>query len=163
MEVLLETVILIINVISKFLYLGGVVLVQLKNKARSPFSSRLTQLRRNSGMTQREVAQYLSIDRSTYAYYETDKTRPDFETLCRMARMFRVSTDYLLGREDELPDTVEVHDTPLTLEGPAETVPLSALTEEERAFVFLYREMTAEQKNALLEFAMTTLHHLEKP
>ena len=42
---------------------------------RSVFAHRLRMLRRQMGVTQKEIAQSLNIDRSTYAYYETDKDR----------------------------------------------------------------------------------------
>ena len=59
-----------------------------KQRNRTIFSRRLTQLRRNNGMTQKQIAQSLSIDRSTYAYYELDKTKPDFETLVRISNIY---------------------------------------------------------------------------
>lgn len=49
-------------------------------------------------MTQKQIVQSLSIDRSTYAYYELDKTKPDFETLVRISNIYQVSVDYLLGQ-----------------------------------------------------------------
>ena len=64
------------------------------------FCNRLRALRGYHNLTQRHIAQSLIIDRSTYAYYETGKTHPDFETLTRIARMFGVSTDYLLGLDE---------------------------------------------------------------
>ena len=66
-----------------------------ENNSRSVFADRLRELRKISRMTQKQVAQILNLDRSTYAYYETDTTKPDYNTLVRIARMFRVSTDYM--------------------------------------------------------------------
>ena len=60
----------------------------------------LRMLRVRARMTQKQVAQILNLDRSTYAYYETATTCPDYETLVRLAKMYRVTTDYLLGLED---------------------------------------------------------------
>lgn len=75
---------------------------------RSVFAHRLRMLRRQMGVTQKEIAQSLNIDRSTYAYYETDKTNPDLITLRRIASIFHVSTDYLLGIE-----TPAIHAAPV--------------------------------------------------
>lgn len=66
------------------------------------FAERLRVLRGNSGMTQWQIAQALNISRSAYAYYETGATRPDFDTLTRLAQIFRVSTDYLLGVDENV-------------------------------------------------------------
>ena len=74
----------------------------MSRRAKQPlaFAERLRVLRGNSGMTQWQIAQALNISRSAYAYYETGATRPDFDTLTRLAQIFRVSTDYLLGVEE---------------------------------------------------------------
>lgn len=62
------------------------------------FSERLTQLRNERGLTQKELSEILFIDRSTYAQYEIGRREPDFATLSKFADYFLVSTDYLLGR-----------------------------------------------------------------
>ncbi len=56
----------------------------------------LRHLRRVNYMSQKDLAQALQIDRSTYAYYELGKTRPEFETLICLARAYGVSVDSLL-------------------------------------------------------------------
>lgn len=72
-----------------------------KNKQRTILGARLRRLRRLYGLTQQEVAKHLHMERSTYAYYEADKTEPDLHTLDRIATLFRVSTDFLLGRKGD--------------------------------------------------------------
>ena len=67
-------------------------------KKRTALGNRLRDLRRLYGLSQREVAEKLYITRSSYAYYETGRTEPDLHTLCEIAGIFQVSTDYLLGR-----------------------------------------------------------------
>lgn len=69
-------------------------------KIRTALGNRLRTLRRCNGMTQREVAARLHLDRSTYAYYEIGTTEPDLHTLGEIAGIFQVSTDFLLGREE---------------------------------------------------------------
>ncbi len=69
-----------------------------RQKKRTALGNRLRTLRRCNGMTQREVAARLHLDRSSYAYYEIGKTEPDLHTLSEIAGIFQVSTDYLLGR-----------------------------------------------------------------
>lgn len=125
-----------------------------EKKDRSLFAARLRQLRLYSGMTQQEVAQSLKLDRSTYAYYETDKSRPDYDTLLRIANIYHVSTDYLLGRVDELVDSrAVVAREPraaykVRLPG-AEA--LSLLPDDERAFLVVFRQLDAAQRDALFD------------
>lgn len=59
---------------------------------------RLKQLRKDHKLTQDEIAGKLGIARSTYSGYETGKAEPDNLTLQKIADLFQVSTDYLLGR-----------------------------------------------------------------
>ena len=49
-------------------------------------------------MTQEEVAQYLNIGRVAYTLYETGKNIPTTESILKLAELYNVSTDYLLGR-----------------------------------------------------------------
>ena len=64
---------------------------------------RLKELRKEKGLTQKNVADYLGINMRTYQYYEgkDDKAhRPDLETLVILADYFDVTLDYLVGRSD---------------------------------------------------------------
>ena len=49
--------------------------------------------------TQKEVADFLGIERSTYAKYENGSSEPTFETLRRLAEYFETSSDELMGFE----------------------------------------------------------------
>lgn len=49
-------------------------------------------------LTQKEVAAFLGVDRSTYNKYETGDSEPNFDTICRLADFFDVSVEYLMGR-----------------------------------------------------------------
>lgn len=51
--------------------------------------------------TQKEVANKLGIHQSTYTKYETGDSDPSSEMLLKLAEIFEVSTDYLLGREQK--------------------------------------------------------------
>ena len=54
-------------------------------------------IREKFGYTQQQIADVLCIDRSTYSYYETGKTRPDLATLVTLAEIFQTTVDGLLG------------------------------------------------------------------
>lgn len=128
---------------------------------RTIFSRRLTQLRRSNGMTQKQIAQSLSIDRSTYAYYELDKTKPDFETLVRISNIYQVSLDYLLGQSDSpsSPSVVVREPGPTYGDALSESVPLSGLSEDEQSFIIMYRQMDDQQRRSMLEYALSCLRN----
>lgn len=62
-------------------------------------SQKLKKLRENSGYTQLQIANALSIERSTYTYYETGKTTPDINTIIKLAKIFNVSYTDLFETE----------------------------------------------------------------
>ena len=64
---------------------------------RTTLSQRLRLLRVASGMKQEDVAVQLGIGRSAYTYYELSRSKPDYDTLIQLAKMFHVSVDYLVG------------------------------------------------------------------
>lgn len=64
------------------------------------FSKRLHDLRVERGITQKELADRLSLGRSTVAGYESKGKQPDNARLCLLADFFGVSVDYLLGHTD---------------------------------------------------------------
>ena len=55
----------------------------------------LRMLRLNNKLTQRQVAEFLEVDRSTYTYYETGKIKPDTKTLTKLCCIFNVSLEVL--------------------------------------------------------------------
>ncbi|KUO75138.1 MAG: transcriptional regulator [Desulfosporosinus sp. BRH_c37] len=62
---------------------------------------RLLYLRNLRKLTQEELAKIFCMSRSTYAQYEVDRRKPDYDTLHRIADYFNVSTDFLLGRTED--------------------------------------------------------------
>ncbi|MYL50287.1 helix-turn-helix domain-containing protein [Halobacillus litoralis] len=66
---------------------------------------RMKYLRQSKKMTQSELAEKLNITRGTYAHYEIEKRKPDYDTLQKIADFYDVSTDYLLGRTEQQTST----------------------------------------------------------
>ena len=64
----------------------------------SKFSERLREVRANSRMKQREVAEYLGVKLQTYQGYEMSRSEPSIQKLVALADYFDVSLDYLMGR-----------------------------------------------------------------
>ena len=64
------------------------------------FSERLKQLRAERKLTQRQVAMMLGVTRSTLSTYETQARYPSYDILVSLSRIYGVTTDYLLCKED---------------------------------------------------------------
>lgn len=58
---------------------------------------RLKDLRDELQLDQKEMGEKLSLTPSAYGYYEQGRNEPSLETLIKIAKIFDVSTDYLLG------------------------------------------------------------------
>lgn len=110
----------------------------------------LKELRKNGQLSQQQVADILQINRSTYAYYETGKSKPKLSTLKKLAAIYGISIDSLLGREEEF-DEVAVSSTPYDAGWKADTQ-VSALSAFEQAVLLKLRLMNREQKEKLLSY-----------
>ncbi len=64
-------------------------------------AERLSLLRKERDMTQKEVSQELGISLNSYQRYETDEREPTAPILVQMAKFYNVSLDYLVGLTDE--------------------------------------------------------------
>lgn len=65
------------------------------------FSARLKELRKKAGLTQLDVAHQLNLSKATVSYYEQTIRCPSPEILVKLADIFHVTTDYLLGMESK--------------------------------------------------------------
>ena len=70
------------------------------------FNNRLRELRMQSGLTQLQLAQRLGITKSVISFYELSERAPSPDVLIRLANIFHVSTDYLLGLDKR--ETIDV-------------------------------------------------------
>jgi len=78
----------------------------------SDFSERLKNLRERNGWSKTYVADKLQLkNMQTYANYEYGKREPDLEILSKIANLYDVSTDYLLGNNSK--DSSENYDNDL--------------------------------------------------
>lgn len=57
----------------------------------------LRQARKAKGLTQSEVAHAIGLTQNGYSYWENGKAKIDKDQLLKLAELFEVSTDYLLG------------------------------------------------------------------
>jgi len=63
------------------------------------FNKRLRALRMNNKLTQQVMADNLGITLNAYQKYEQAERTPSFDCLVKIADIFKVPTDYLLGRD----------------------------------------------------------------
>ncbi len=103
--------------------------------------ARLRQLRKERGMSQQSLATQLKLARTTLTMYETDQREPDHHTLHRIADLFQVSTDYLLGRTDDPTPPRAAHDDTVETEAAHRTDdPMADLPEEARRSLLEFQE-----------------------
>ncbi|MBP3447467.1 MAG: helix-turn-helix transcriptional regulator [Clostridia bacterium] len=58
---------------------------------------RLKDLREDSDIKQKEIAEYLHIKQNTYSQYENGQRQLPIDILIALAKYYHVSTDYILG------------------------------------------------------------------
>lgn len=63
-------------------------------------NERIKELRLLNGMSQVEMAAKLGISKQSVSNWENDNIQPSIEMLLKIAALFSVSTDYLLGLEN---------------------------------------------------------------
>lgn len=59
----------------------------------------LRDFRKAKGLTQKELAKMIGMSQTNYSYYETNGYLPDSETLIKLAKIYGVTLDKLLGLE----------------------------------------------------------------
>jgi len=117
----------------------------------------LQQLRKRSELTQKQVADVLHIDRSTYAYYEGGTTEPDLKSINKLAKIFNVPPACLLPDNDgsvnvSLCDVTDGVDTGFFIKEGAldpKDEKIYSLSKEERSFVVWLRTLSPAQKAKL--------------
>ena len=100
------------------------------------FADKLIRLRKKSGWSQEELAEQMGVSRQSISKWEGAQSIPDLEKIIKLAKLFSVSTDYLLL--DELGD---------------EQTEAPALPGEERPAL---RRVSMEEANAFLEIKAKT-------
>lgn len=60
----------------------------------------LKKLRKQQKLRQKDMADFLGVERTTYVKYESGQSEPPLRILCKLADHFQVSVDYLIDRTD---------------------------------------------------------------
>ncbi len=61
----------------------------------------LKELRKDKGLSQRDMAKLFNISQTMYSMYESGRRTMRIEMLCELADILETSTDYILGRTSE--------------------------------------------------------------
>jgi len=56
-------------------------------------------LRKERGLTQQQLADHLGIERSTYAYYESGRTKLNIDVVVKLAQFYQIRYAVFLGPE----------------------------------------------------------------
>ena len=118
------------------------------------FTLTLRQVRQNAGLSQKQVAETLGVERSTYAYYETGGTHPSCEMVIKLSRIFNI--DYRIFM-DAISDTEfdnneeDASYTTLSDTSWEEREKIYTLTKPEQSLVLAYRALASEQKKNIAE------------
>lgn len=97
-------------------------------------ADKLIALRKKNGWSQEDLAQQLNVSRQSVSKWEGAQSVPDLDKVLQLARLFGVSTDYLL--KDELEEAETAVDVP-------EARPLRCVTLEEANAFLAAKESTA--------------------
>lgn len=71
------------------------------------FGDRLKELRKNKNLNQTDIAKMFDVTDATVSAWEVGKAQPSYDILTKLADYFNVSTDYLLGFNQDDLDNIE--------------------------------------------------------
>lgn len=106
------------------------------------FGPTLKALRKQKGLRQKDLADFLHVSRPTIAGYETKNKQPDFEKLEQLANLFDVSIDYLItGINRTFPSMQKSKDEQYNLQLTKLANEFDALSEESREDLLRFSEL----------------------
>ena len=104
---------------------------------------RLREIRKKFGYTQKEIADFLGVDRSTYTFYETGNTTPAIITLTKLAQFYGMTIDVLVGVKTEKTSSFKL--------STAFADEIITDDDNEQKLLELYRNLPEEKKKAVLD------------
>ena len=101
--------------------------------------TRLRKAREARKLSQSFLARLAGCGQEKISFYETGKSKSQYQTLVRLANALQVSIDYLLGRTDEMNPKITLGDV---------------LKEDEIDLILKYRELPKEKQAKLSGIAI---------
>ena len=68
---------------------------------------RLKEARKNTGMTQEQVAEKIMVSRVTLSHWENGKSLPDIASLINLSNLYNISLDELVKGDSKMTDKVK--------------------------------------------------------
>lgn len=112
-------------------------------------------LRTKFGLTQKEVADALEIERSTYTYYELGKTTPSWNVVKKLAQIFQIAPYDLLEEQNKY-----IMSDVLYNEG--ENINICNLNSSEKKIILALRTLPAQNKNKAIDSIDKIIKDLKK-
>lgn len=107
-------------------------------------SSRLKELREQKKLSMEKLSQFLSISNAAICKWENNQTEPRASNIKILCDYFEVSSDYLLGLENEI--GTKKYYTPTQKETNKKN-PLDELSPDEQKIITQYRDLKLGYKN----------------
>ena len=73
----------------------------------------LKELRKQKSLSQTDLSKMIGVSVQAYQKYEYGTAEPTFDSLCKLADFYSVTTDYLLGRKEQSSPIEQVSDIEL--------------------------------------------------
>ena len=96
----------------------------------------LKKLREEKGVSQRQLADVISLSQQSINKYENHNIEPDIDTLIKIADYFDTSVDYLIGHSK--------------IRRKIEVVNSYDLNMEEASLIYSYRKLSLKQRQSIL-------------
>lgn len=119
--------------------------------------NRLRQVRKNKGLTIKEVAEDVGIADNTLQQYETEKREPKKETWIKLANYYCVPVAYLMGLPDGLVQHINKTQT-MTIDD----VKSNRLRELRKKLGFTRKQVSEDMKECGIDIPASTLSSYEK-
>ena len=117
--------------------------------------NKFKEARMRCGIAQKTVASKLEVSIQSVSNWENDTRAPSRENVMKMAEMYGVTTDYLLGKDvEENQHVVETKKEPVYADE------FSDLTESERQLLKSFRRCTPVSRARVLAYAEGASDHL---
>ena len=110
---------------------------------------KIKEVRLEQELLQKDLAQKIHVAANTLSQFENGKANPSYEVLIALADFFEVSTDYLLGREDDFGNVSIQSNEPI-------------LSGEEQRLIETYRKLNAKNRIHVSAYADVRLEEQSK-
>ena len=120
-------------------------------------SCNIRNLRKKTGYTQKQVADLLGLDRSTYSYYELGKIKPDVATIMKLANIFGVHYTEILESESSVGFSDSFSGKNILGKSSVEKWCFEKVNQEEKNFLGVFRDLSKDDREETMKFMNTKL------